>query len=179
MYWNGGFFVFKNKGLFFIFLLILSFAGVFVSLKALPTLHAASDYVDEGVMEFAPHQVFPTQVEVKAVRSRHSHSARDTTRTVYILTYRATNGSGYEWKQEVPSNFHGKERIRQGTLETRRVLSIPKDHTYVTVAPDETAKSYAGSMRMRYLVLLGISAAYIALYLLAACILHLKHKPSA
>lgn len=171
--------MFKNKGLFFIFLLILSFAGVFVGAKNLPKLHAVQDYVDEGVMEFAPYQVLPTQVKVKGIRFRRSHSARDTTRTVYILTYKATNGSGYQWKKEVPSKFHGNALIQEGALESRRVLSIPKDRTYITVAPNESAASYAGSERTRYLLLLGISAAYIVLYLLAALILHLKNKPSA
>ncbi len=59
------------------------------------------------------------------------------TKTIYMVYYQATGGSNYR---------------RTDRAITRRGLSIPSDRTYITVEPDQTAKSYAAGVRQKYVL---------------------------
>jgi len=87
------------------------------------------------------------------------------TKTVYMVYYRATDGSGYQWTDRAITWELGQETVKDGVLVTRRVLSIPSDRTYITVEPDQTAESYTAGLRQKYVLALALSAAYILVYL--------------
>ena len=87
------------------------------------------------------------------------------TKTVYMVYYRATDGSGYQWTDRAITWELGQETVKDGVLVTRRVLSIPSDRTYITVEPDQTAESYNAGLRQKYVLALALSAAYILVYL--------------
>ena len=89
-----------------ILLLILSAASIYVSLQSLSELRPAEDYEDRGVLTFQPYAVYPIQVKNTGSRSR-----MNPTRTVYMVYYRAADGSGYQWADEVDFRDRGLEVV--------------------------------------------------------------------
>ena len=142
-------------------LLILSAASIYVALQSLSELRPAKDYEDQGILTFKPYAVYPVQVEnTGSGRSRRMNP----TRTVYMVYYRATDGSGYQWTDEVASKDQGLEVVKAGAAVKRRVLSIPEDRTYITVEPEQTAGSYTEGLRRRYTGIVTIGTLYILFY---------------
>ena len=146
-----------------ILLLILSAASLYVAMQALLVIRPAEDYEDIGVLTFQPYDVLPVQVQNTGASSRDRRM--NPTKTVYMVYYRATDGSGYKWSSEAFSKDHGQRVVEAGETVERRVLRIPADGTYITVEPDQTAESYTAGLRQKYVFGLVLSAAYILVYL--------------
>ena len=92
------------------------------------------------------------------------------TKTVYMVYYRATDGSGYKWSDEALTRDLGEDIVEAGEPVKRRVLSIPADRTYITVEPDQTAESYTNGLRQKYVTILVLAGAYVLLYAAAWCV---------
>ena len=75
-----------------ILLLILSAASLYVAVQALLEIRPAEDYEDIGVLTFQPYDVLPVQVQNTGASSRDRRM--NPTKTVYMIYYRATDGSG-------------------------------------------------------------------------------------
>ena len=144
-------------------LLILAAVMIYLSAKGLFTIPSANSYQDNGTRTFEPYQVLPVQVRNTSSYSRDRRM--NPTKTVYMVYYRATDGSGYQWTDRVITRELGQETVKEGVPVTRRVLSIPSDRTYITVEPDQTAESYTAGLRQKYVLALALSAAYILVYL--------------
>ncbi len=136
---------------------------IYLSAKGLFTIPSADSYQDNGTHTFEPYQVLPVQVQNTSAYSRDRRM--NPTKTVYMVYYRATDGSGYEWSDRAITRELGQETVKEGVTVTRRVLSIPSDHTYITVEPDQTAESYTAGLRQKYVLALALSAVYISVYL--------------
>ena len=146
-----------------ILLLILAAAMDYLSVKYLSAILPAESYEDKGVYTFSPYQVLPIQVQNTGASGRDRRM--NPTKTVYMVYYRATDGSGYEWADRAITRELGEEAMKKGVPVTRRVLSITGDRTYITVEPEQTAESYTAGLKRRYVLILAVSAAYILVYL--------------
>lgn len=138
---------------------VVFFVKGFLSLSDLP---AASEYEDDGVHTFAVKQIVPVQVKNTARgRSRRLHP----TKTVYMIDYKTTDGSGYLWRREGSSAESLARQMAEDmpTVE-RRVLLLPADDTYITVEADQTAESYTAQMKRQYQVMMGAAALYAIVY---------------
>ena len=157
-----------------ILLLILSVASLYVAMRDISKVRPAEDYEDQGVRSFEPYAVYPVQVQ------NTSASARDRrmnpTKTVYMVYYLATDGSGYKWSDEALTRDLGEEIVEAGETVRRRVLSIPSDGTYITVEPEQTAGSYAESLRGRYTRIVGLSTLYILFYFIVLILVKLVRR---
>ncbi len=58
------------------------------------------------------------------------------TKTVYMVYYRTTDGSGYQWTDQAITRELGREIVDAGSAVERRVLVIPAGLSYITVEPD-------------------------------------------
>lgn len=144
-------------------LLILAAVMIYLSAKGLFTIPSADSYQDNGTHTFEPYQVLPVQVQNTSAYSRDRRM--NPTKTVYMVYYRATDGSGYKWSDRAITRELGQETVKEGVPVTRRVLSIPSNRTYITVDPDQTAESYTAGLRQKYVLALALSAVYILVYL--------------
>ena len=156
----------KLKSIVFVaglMLLLLAAAMGYLSIKYLSAIAPADSYEDKGVYTFSPYQVLPVQVQNTGASGRDRRM--NPTKTVYMVYYRATDGSGYQWTDRAITRELGQETVKEGVPVTRRVLSIPSDRTYITVEPDQTAESYTAGLRQKYVLALALSAAYILVYL--------------
>ena len=151
-----------------ILLLILSAASLYVAVQALLEVRPAEDYEDQGIHTFQPYDVLPVQVQNTGASSRDRRM--NPTKTVYMIYYRATDGSGYKWSSEAFSKDHGQRVVEAGETVERRVLRIPADGTYITVEPDQTAGSYTEGLRKKYTAVLVLAGAYVILYGAAWCV---------
>ena len=147
-----------------ILLLILAVAASCFSIKNLYGLRPAGSYEDGGVYTFSPYQVLPVQVKNTGASGRDRRM--NPTRTVWMVHYRADDGSGYRWSERAVTREVGQKIVEEGAGIARRVLNIPDDNTYITVGQEQTAVSYTAGLRQRYLIVLSLSAGYIILYLL-------------
>lgn len=145
-------------------LLILAAVMIYLSIKGLRTIPPANTYEDSGLHTFEPYQVLPIQVRNSSAYSRSRRV--NPTKTVYMVYYRATDGSGYQWSDRAITRELGQETVKAGVPITRRVLSVSGGRTYITVEPDQTTESYASGLRQKYVLALALSAAYILVYLL-------------
>ena len=157
-----------------ILLLILSAASLYVAVQALLEVRPAEDYEDIGVLTFQPYDVLPVQVQNTGASSRDRRM--NPTKTIYMVYYRATDGSGYKWSDKALTRDLGKDIVEAGETVQRRVLRIPADGTYITVEPDQTAGSYTEGLRQKYITVLVLAGAYAILYAAAWCILILMKK---
>lgn len=156
----------KAKSIGFIaglMLLLLSAVMIYLSAKGLFTIPSAGRYQDNGTHTFEPYQVLPIQVQNTSAYSRDRRM--NPTKTVYMVYYRATDGSGYEWSDRAITRELGQETVRESVPVTRRVLSIPSNRTYITVESNQTAESYTAGLRQKYVLALALSAVYILVYL--------------
>ena len=157
-----------------ILLLILSAASLYVAVQALLEVRPAKDYEDQGIHTFHPYDVLPVQVQNTGASSRDRRM--NPTKTVYMVYYRATDGSGYKWSDEALTRDLGEDIVEAGAPVKRRVLSIPADRTYITVEPGQTAESYTAGLRQKYITALVLAGAYVLLYVAAWFILILVKK---
>ena len=152
-----------------IMLLILSAASFYAAFKSLSELRPAESYEDKGVRTFQPYDVLPVQVKNTSASSRARRM--NPTKTVYMVYYRATDGSGYRWRDEVPAKSFGQKVVDAGETVERRVLSIPEAGTYITVEPDQTAESYTAGLREKYTRIISLSVIYVLCYIAAWAVL--------
>lgn len=157
-----------------ILLLILSAASLYVAMRDISKVHPAEDYEDQGVRSFAPYAVYPVQVQNTSASGRDRRM--NPTKTVYMVYYLATDGSGYKWSDEALTRDLGEDIVEAGETVRRRVLSIPSDGTYITVEPEQTAGSYAESLRGRYTRIVGLSALYILFYFIVLILVKLVRR---
>ena len=95
----------------------------------------------------------------------------DPTRTVYMVHYLATDGSGHQCSEQVMSCDLGQDIVDDKLEMERRVLRIPADGTYITVAADQPMESYTVGLRQRCVWALVPLGAYILRYLLVKIVL--------
>jgi len=158
----------KLKSIVFVaglMLLILAAAMGYLSIDGLSTITPADDYLDKGIFTFSPYEVTSQQVKNTSASSRDWRMYP--TKTVYIVCYRATDGSGYKWTERAIAPEIGQAVVDAGITVERRVLSIPGRGTYITVEPGQTAESFTAEWRQKYIIILSLSAGYLLLYLLA------------
>ena len=158
------FLIYQSIGLFLedselrrIFLGELALQYLFTLVGGIPTL------------TFQPYDVLPVQVQNTGANSRDRRM--NPTKTVYMVYYRATDGSGYKWSNEVFSKDHGQRVVETGETVERRVLRIPADKTYITVEPEQSAGSYTTGLRQKYTTIFALAGAYVLLYGLGWCVL--------
>ena len=147
-----------------IMLLIGAALCLYFSLRNLSSIRPASAYEDMGVHIFVPEEVY---------RQKRNYP----TTTVYIVRYRAEDGSGYQYKYESGS----VESTAQNILETgepieRRVLSIPDEDGYITIGANETAQTYEARQKRTYWTIAGVSAAYLLVWLAVNGLLLYKRR---
>ena len=113
----------KLKSIVFVagvMLLILAAAVGYLSIKYLAAILPADSYEDKGVYTFLPYQVLPVQVQNTGAGGRDRRM--NPTKTVYMVYYRATDGSGYQWTDRAITRELGQETVKEGVPVTRRVL---------------------------------------------------------
>ncbi len=164
----------NSKNAIFLGLLALSIAALLIGGWRFSTVPPADAYIDAGVKDFIPYRVFPTQVKNTSASSRERRM--HPTKTVYKLTYRATDGSGYQWSIEVPAESIGEQRITEGKVEARRILKLPSQKTFVPAAPDETAQSYTAALQKRHILFMIPFALYIVIYIIVAVFLFFRKR---
>ena len=118
--------------------------------------------------------MLPVQVQNTGASSRDRRM--NPTKTVYMVYYRATDGSGYKWSDEALTRDLGKDIVEAGETVRRRVLCIQADGTYITVEPEQSAGSYTAGLRQKYTTILALAGAYVLLYGLGWCVLILVKK---
>lgn len=151
-----------------VMLLILAAAVGYLSIKYLAAILPADSYEDKGVYTFSPYQVLPVQVQNTGASGRNRRM--NPTKTAYMVYYRDTSGSGYQWSQQALTRELGQEIVDAGAAVERRVLSVPADRSYITVEPGQTAESYTAGLRQKYITALVLAGAYVILYGAAWCV---------
>lgn len=143
-------------------MLVVAAVAIYFSVGNLRLLPSANSYVDEGVVEFIPYNVLPYQVKNNDVGARNRRM--NPTKTIYRVHYKAVDGSGYQFSEKVVSRTIGQKIVDEKVLESRRVLSLPADNTFITVAPEYTAESYTAHLKRRYMVTIAVAGTYILLF---------------
>ena len=149
--------------------LILAAAIGYLSIKYLSTILPADSYEDKGVYTFSPYQVLPVQMQNTGASGRDRRM--NPTKTAYMVYYRDTSGSGYQWSEQALTRELGQEIVNAGAAVERRVLAIPADRSYITVEPGQTAESYTAGLRQKYITALVLAGAYVLLYVAAWCVI--------
>lgn len=135
-------------------LLVLAIIGVVLPVYELVTMRPAADYTDQGLYTFVASSAYPTS------RKSTTSRGRTHTYTVYLVTYKAKGGA-YTYTEELPAESTAKQYVREKRTVERRVLSIPAEKKYITIAPKyPTAESFVNAYRQRYLLMLAASAVY-------------------
>lgn len=177
---TGGRAMAKLKSIVFVagvMLLILAAAVGYLSIKYLAAILPADSYEDKGVYTFSPYQVLPVQVQNTGASGRDRRM--NPTKTAYMVYYRDTSGSGYQWSQQALTRERGQEIVDAGAAVERRVLAIPADRSYITVEPGQTAESYTAGLRQKYITALVLAGAYVLLYAAAWCVVVWVRKKKA
>ncbi len=162
----------KLKSIVFVagvMLLILAAAVGYLSIKYLAAILPADSYEDKGVYTFSPYQVLPVQVQNTGASGRDRRM--NPTKTAYMVYYRDTSGSGYQWSQQALTREIGQDVVDAGAAVERRVLAIPADRSYITVELGQTA-----GLRQKYITALVLAGAYVLLYAAAWCVLIFTKK---
>ena len=141
--------------------LILSIACLTLGVKGIATIRPASDYEDMGVHTFSPYKVLPHTMENRATgRDKRNNP----TKTVYVVYYQTSDGTGYQWKLETSNDKDYADQIlAKGESVDRRVLSIKENGKYMTVDAELTADTYVAGRQKQYLWMAGLSGAYLVL----------------
>ena len=160
-----------------LWLLLLAVAVIFAAGRQMLAIRPADSYEDAGVHSFLAYRVLPSQMLNTGAAGRYRRM--NPTRTVYKVHYLATDGSGYQWSEQVMSREFGQDMVDAEAETERRVLRIPADGTYITVGADQTAESYTAGLRQKYVQALVPSGAYILLYLLVKIVLWVRRNGKA
>ena len=162
----------KLKSIIFVagvMLLILAAAMGYLSIKYLSAILPADSYEDKGIYTFSPYQVLPVQVQNTGASGRNRRM--NPTKTVYMVYYRDTSGSGYQWSEQALTRELGQEIVDAGAAVERRVLAIPADRSYITVESGQTAENYTTGLRQKYVTVLVLAGGYVLLYVAAWCVI--------
>lgn len=143
-------------------LLVLAVALVVVGGKGLLHTHSAEEFEDKGVHTFVPQRVLPTP---KRNTSTGREQRNNPTKTVYMLHYKTQDGSGYQWQVEFSTKSSANNALAAGQSVERRVLALKENGHYVTVEPQDDAKSYAASERKKFGFLTLGGALYLVIFL--------------
>lgn len=165
----------KLKSILFIIglmLALLSGTTIYVAIQSMSSLTPADSYEDNGVYTFVPYQVLPIQVKNTGATGRYRRM--NPTRTVYMVYYQDTAGRGYRWQEEAGSWALGQDTVDAGVGVQRRVLTISDRGSYITVEPEETARSYTAGLRQRYVRVLIVSALYLVIYLIIYGVIYIR-----
>ena len=149
-----------------VLLLILSAVTGFLSFRSLSDMRSAESFEDKGVYVFSPYRVLPVQVKNNSANARERRM--NPTKTVYMVYYRTTDGSGYQWSTRALTRKMGQEMVDADVGIARRVLNIPEEHSYITIEPEQTAESYTSGLRQKHILVLCVSAGYILMFVLMA-----------
>ena len=160
-----------------LWLLLLAAVVIYVAGKQMLAIRPTGSYEDAGIHSFVAYRVLPSQVPNTGATGRYRRM--NPTRTVYKVHYLATDGSCYQWSEQVMSREFGQDMVDAKAVTERRVLRIPADGTYITVAADQTAESYTAGLRQKYIRALALSGAYILLYLLVKIVLRVRRSGKA
>ena len=160
-----------------VMLFVLSAVTIYLSIQELSDIRPAGDYEDQGVYTFLPYDVQSVQVKNTSASSRDRRM--NPTKTAYMVYYRDTSGSGYQWSQQALTRELGQEIVDAGAAVERRVLSVPADRSYITVEPGQTAESYTAGLRQKYITALVLAGVYVILYGLAWCVVVWARKKKA
>lgn len=144
-----------------ILLLILAASSLYAGVRGFASIRPATDYEDSGVYTFAPYDILPVQVKNNAAGREQRNNP---TRTVYMVYYQTTDGTGYRWQVEGGCVRELAQQVYDRGSVERRVLSIPADNTYITVQADQTAEGYTSSLRQKYTLILTLSGGYVLIY---------------
>lgn len=154
----------KKMGMSFgLMLFILSLATAYMSWTKGSAVRPADSYEDRGIHPFAPYRLLPIQVENTSGSSRSRRM--NPTKTVYVVYYRTTDGTGYRWKREVASKSQGQKILAEKELFERRVLAIRGEKKYISVDAELTAESYTTDLKQKYTWALAFSVVYILAYI--------------
>ena len=153
---------------------ILAVLSLFFSVRNMTEIRSVSAYEDQGVYTFVPVEVSPVQEENNASgRTRRNHPVK----TVYVVSYQASDGSGYEYDYEAGSvDTIAQKIVEEGEPIERRVLSIPDEGTYITVEADETAETYVTGQRKRFVLISIVSVLYLVIWGMVNIILMKRRK---
>lgn len=137
---------------------------LYSGLKELSEVRPSSDYEDKGIYTFSPYQVFPVQLNNNATgRSKRLNPKK----TVYMVYYKTTDKTRYQWKRNMGSSRTSADKIlAEGEEVQRRVLIIKNENKYITVDSKLTAEKYVERLRIRFTVMVSVSAVYIAIYII-------------
>ena len=167
----------KLKSIVFVagvMLLILAVVMGYLSIKYLSAILPANSYEDKGIYNFSPYQVLSIQVQNTGVSGRDRRM--NPTKTVYMVYYRDTSGSGYQWSEQALTRELGQEIVDVGAAVERRVLAIPADRSYITVESGQTAESYTAGLRQEYITALVLVGAYVLLYMIVWCVIWVSKR---
>lgn len=93
---------------------ILAVLSLFFSVRNMTEIRSVSAYEDQGVYTFVPVEVSPVQEENNASgRMRRNHPVK----TVYVVSYQASDGSGYEYDYEAGSVDTIAQKIVEGASQ--------------------------------------------------------------
>lgn len=143
--------------------LVLSMAFLYVGVKGIATVRPASGYEDMGVHTFSPYRVRPVSVENTSTgRGKRLNPKK----TVYVVDYQTSDGSGYRWEADTGgSKSEANKILAAGESVERRVLSIRETGKYITVGAELTADTYAEGQKERYFWTAGLSGGFMVLCL--------------
>ncbi len=128
--------------------LILSIVCLALGVKGIVTIRPASDYEDMGVHTFFLYKVLPHTVENHATGQDKRNNP---TKTMYVVYYQTSDGTGYQWKLESSNDKdYANQILAEGESVDRCVLSIKENRKYMTVDAELTADTYAAGQQKRY-----------------------------
>ena len=94
-------------------LLILAAVMGYLSIKYLSAILPADSCEDKGVYTFSPYQVLPVQVQNTGASRRDRRM--NPTNTAYMVYYRDTSGSGYQWSKQALTRELGQKIVDAGS----------------------------------------------------------------
>ena len=97
-------------------LILVAVVG-YLSIKYLSAILPVDSYEDKGLYTFLPYQVLPVQVENTGASGRARRM--NPTKTVYMVYYRDTSGSGYQWSEQALTRELGQEIVDAGAAVER------------------------------------------------------------
>lgn len=145
--------------------LILSIAFLVLGVKGIATIRPASDYEYMGIHTFSPYKVLPHTVENHTTgRDKRNNP----TKTVYVVYYQTSDGTGYQWKLETSNDKdYANQILAEWESVDCRVLSIKENGKYMTVDAELTADTYIAGQQKQYLWMVGLSGSYLVLCFVA------------
>lgn len=171
---GGGFgkFIAYASAVLLVFAMVIGISG-WNQRRVLP---AAADLEDMGVHTFRPYQVLPYTVKnTGSARNRRTNP----TRTVYMVTYNADDGSGYRFRYKVSSQSEGQELIEANNVVEKKVLHNKKKETQLYIEADQSINEYLAEQKNQSNQKLLICIAYVIFYVVCLGVVWAKKKKTA